>query len=123
MAKDDTTLYGTWGNRVNVYSEGPDEDVKAYVWSGDPEWVERMISSGALEECRQAYRRAIEAALPPDVSLCGAEFIGPAHPEPGEFDGYPKNDHGSLDLAAMVGNIDVAAIVEKYDVDNEQEQP
>lgn len=123
MSDLDTTSYGTWGSRVNVYADGPDAEVDGCVETGPPEWVERMISSGALADCYQAYRQAIEASLPPDVSLCGKEFIGPAHPEPGEFNGYPKTQDGSLDIEAMVEDIDVSAIVEKYDVDNtEQEQ-
>lgn len=112
-----TTSYGTWTNRVNTYSTGPDADVVNYISGGDSDWRERVQTSGALAAMQRDYRAAIEAALPPSVSLCGEEFIGPAYPEPGEFDGYPTNEHGDLDIRAMVEEIDLGEIVERHDPD------
>jgi hypothetical protein len=109
--------YGTWCNRVNVYASSPDADVDGLVDTGDPEWRERLVKTGALDLMRAEYRQAIDDALPPDVALCGEEFIGPAMPERGEFDGYPRNGDGHLDFAAMVEDIDVAAIVHRHDPD------
>lgn len=115
-----TTLYGTWSSRVNVYATGPDADVDGYVGTGDEEWRDRVQESGVLGRMKQEYRAAIEAVLPPDVSLCGEEFIGPAHPDEGEFDGYPKDRCGSLDFKAMVKGVDFDAIMERNDPDNEE---
>lgn len=110
-----TTSYGTWCNRVNQYSTSPDSDVLDYINGGDSDWQTLLDESGALEQIQREYRQAIENALPDDVSLCGDEFIGPAYPEDGEFDGYPTDEHGALDFAAMVEGIDLEEIVERND--------
>ncbi|POX58847.1 hypothetical protein C3492_35535 [Streptomyces sp. Ru62] len=110
-----TTSYGTWCNRVSPYSTSPDSDLGDYIGGADSAWLERVQASGALGEMEHAYRAAIEAALPPSVSLCGDEFIGPAYPEDDEFDGYPTDDYGSLDFKAMVEDISLEEIVERYD--------
>jgi hypothetical protein len=117
MMTTETTSYGTWCNRVNALSDSPDDDVRDYVGTGDPDWRERLETTGALEQMKADYRAAIDAALPPSVTLCGKEFIGPAHPDDGEFDGYPVNEFGSLDIKAMLSDIDLAAIVERHDPD------
>lgn len=108
-----TTSYGTWGNRVNTYSTSPDADVLDYINGGDSDWRDLLEASGALNSIQRAYRDAIEAALPPGISLCGDEFIGPAYPDDDEFDGYPTDEHDSLDFAAMVEDIDLGAIVDR----------
>lgn len=113
-----TTSYGTWCNRVNTFSTSPESDIADYLGGGDREWCERMETSGAVDAIATDYRAAINAALPDDVSLCGEEFIGPAHPEDDEFKGYPVDEHGSLDFKSAIEEIDLAAIVEKHDVDN-----
>jgi hypothetical protein len=110
-----TTSYGTWCNRVNQYSTSPDADVLDYINGGDDDWRELLETSGALECIKSEYRDAIDAALPADVSLCGDEFIGPWQPGDGEFDGYPTDEDGALDFAAMVEGIDLEAIVERND--------
>lgn len=110
-----TTVYGTWTNRINTYSAGPDADVLDYINGGDADWRDLLEKSGALEEIERAYRAAIESALPPKVSLCGEEFIGPAYPEDGDFDGFPVGEDGALDIAACIEGIDLAAIIERHD--------
>ncbi|MEU9760304.1 hypothetical protein [Streptomyces sp. NPDC047987] len=110
-----TTSYGTWSNRINTFSTGPDADVLDYIGGGDADWRELLEVSGALAEITKAYRDAIEGALPAGVSLCGEEFIGPAYPDGGEFDGYPVDEDGRLDIAACVEDIDLAQIVEWHD--------
>lgn len=110
-----TTSYGTWCNRVNTYSLNPDFDIVDYIGGGDSDWRELIEESGALDRMIAAYRNAIEEALPPGISLCGDEFIGPAYPDDDEFDGYPTDDFGNLDFKAMVEDIDVQAIVEYYE--------
>ncbi|MET8585667.1 hypothetical protein ABZX39_33090 [Streptomyces collinus] len=110
-----TTSYGTWCNRVNSFSTSPDSDVNDYINGGDNAWQEMLEESGALDEIKREYRAAIEAALPPSVSLCGDEFIGPADPDEGEFDDYPMDEYGALDFAAIVEEIDLEPIVERND--------
>jgi hypothetical protein len=114
-----TTSYGTWCNRVAPYSTSPDADVVDFIGGGDPEWLQRMESTGAIAEIQTAYRAAINAALPNSVSLCGDEFIGPAYPDDNEFDGYPTDEHGALDFKSIAEEIDLAAIVDRHDVDND----
>ncbi|MEV6165737.1 hypothetical protein AB0L71_28255 [Streptomyces sp. NPDC052052] len=110
-----TTSYGTWTNKVNQYSTSPDADVLDCINGGDSDWRELLEKSGALDEIKQAYRAAIERALPDSVSLCGDEFIGPAHPEDGEFDDYPVDDDGRLDFAGCIEGIDLDEIIEWHD--------
>lgn len=119
---DETTSYGTWSNKVDTYSSGPDGDVMEYISSGGSDWYTRLRESGAIERIKAEYREAIEKALPPDISLCGNEFIGPARPEEGEFDGYPTNGFGALDFKAMIGNVDLDSIVERNDPDLKKEK-
>ncbi|MEU0670381.1 hypothetical protein ABZ508_33240 [Streptomyces lavendulocolor] len=108
-----TTSYGYWSARVSIHHNGPDDLVSDYVASGHPEWKDLLAASGALERIHAEYRRAIDTALPADISLCGNEFIGPAHPEDGEFDDCPRDENGALDFAAMVEDIDLAEIIER----------
>jgi len=60
------------------------------------------------------YREAINQALPARVFLTGEEFRGPARPREGEFDGYPTDDLGDLDIAAIVQSIDLQEIVARH---------
>lgn len=65
-----------------------------------------------LGKAVQTYRDAINAALPDSVSLCGNEFYGPAYEHDCDFDGYPMDEDGSLDIAAIIDGIDFWEIVE-----------
>ncbi|WP_371793057.1 hypothetical protein OG285_32525 [Streptomyces sp. NBC_01471] len=112
---DTTKSYGTWCNRINQYSTSPDADVLNVINGGDSDWRELLENSGALALIRDEYRNAINAALPPSISLCGDEFIGPAYPDDDEFDGYATDKHGALDLAAVLEDIDLEPIVERND--------
>ncbi|MFD3336131.1 hypothetical protein ACFWV1_26310 [Streptomyces sp. NPDC058700] len=108
-----TIRYGTWTNLVNTYSTGPDADVLAQIDGGDPEWRALLETTGALDDIKLEYRRAIDAALPPGIGLSGDEILGSWLPEEGEFDGYPTDEHGDLDFAAMVEDIDLGSIVDR----------
>ncbi|MEU4256249.1 hypothetical protein AB0B42_00780 [Streptomyces fradiae] len=110
-----TTTYGTWGNRVAPYSTSPDADVIDYINGGDDDWRQLIQDTGALEQMQREYRDAINEALPPSVSLCGDEFIGPAYPAEDEFDGYPTDEDGYLDFKAVVEDIDLGPIVDRND--------
>jgi hypothetical protein len=110
-----TTSYGTWCNQISQYSTSPDNDVVDYVGGGDSDWQTLLEESGALEQIKNEYRAAINDALPPSISLCGDEFIGPAYPDDDEFDGYPTDEYGGIDLKAILEDIDLGPIVERND--------
>lgn len=110
-----TTSYGNWCNRVNQFSTSPDSDVLDYINGGDADWRQMLEKTGALDEIKDAYRRAIDAALPPSISLCGNDFIGPAYPDDDEFDGYPTDDYGGPAFEELIEDIDLGAIVDYYD--------
>lgn len=113
-----TASYGTWANHGDHYSVSVEATLADYI-SGDPEWRERVESTGAFAKMAAAYRAEINAALPDAVALCGDEFYGPAYPDEGEFDDYPTNDGGGLDISACIeqAGIDLGAIVERHDPD------
>jgi hypothetical protein len=113
-----TTSYGTWYN-VTSHNLTPGADLLDAINGGDSDWQERMAKSGALERIETEWRQAIESALPIGVSLCGEEFIGPAYEADRDFEGFPIDEDGRLDLTAIVESIDLMAIVEKRDVDNQ----
>ncbi|MFJ3839497.1 hypothetical protein ACIPY6_28875 [Streptomyces sp. NPDC090054] len=95
-----TTTYGTWCNLVNGFETSPEQGLNSYLGDQDPDEYD-------MDSIHLAYRRAIDAALPPSVSLCGDEFIGPAHPDGDEWDGYPTDDEfGDLDIKAIVEGVD-----------------
>jgi hypothetical protein len=106
-----TTSYGTWENRVDRYRTTVKQSV-----------VEAFGAEGTegfdLDAIVTEYREAINRALPRGVALVGDEFIGPRHPEPGAFDGYPVDDSGSLDIKAIVDDIDLWEIVKRHAVRN-----
>lgn len=52
-----------------------------------------------------AYRAAVDAALPGDVSLCGNEFIGP----------YPPPAGVRESLAEFVEGVDLEPLAEQFD--------
>lgn len=111
-----TTDYGTWYN--HTHSELTVEtDVANYVGGGDPEWVTQVTEGGYLDDMVAAFRAQINAALPSSVSLCGNDFYGPYYAENCDFDGCPTDEHGSLDITAIINDIDLAPIVERYDPD------
>lgn len=113
-----TTEYGTWNNRVERTAHTVEDTVASYISGGDSEWVERCEETGALEDMVADYRAAINAALPDGVSLNGNDFYGPYYDDDQNFDGYPTDEDGRLDIAEIVSEIDLGAIVEKHDPDN-----
>lgn len=107
------TTYGTWSSRVELHSNSPDDQVDTYL----TDWPHGYDIAGI----KAAYRDAIDRALPADVSLIGNEFVGPAEPEDGEFDGYPLDEDGMLDFAAIVQDIGIAEIAARFELIDIQE--
>lgn len=107
------TSYGTWCNRVNTYETSPKDGIYAFLNGNDPDEYD-------MDSIVETYLQAIGEALPPGVSLCGDEFIGPAHPEADEFDGYPMTPYEDLDFAAIIEGIevDLGDLFERYELFN-----
>jgi hypothetical protein len=99
-----TTIYGTWTTRVEPYSATFSTSV--YEALGD------YADECDIDAIEADYRNAINEALPDGVSLCGSEFIGPAY---ADFDGYPTDEYGRLDIRAIVESVDFWEIVAKHD--------
>ena len=110
-----TTSYGSWNNHAGGANTNLEGDIADYINGGDADWRHRVEESGAFEEMADAYRDAINNALPEGVTLAGDEFYGP----------YYEADHtwdGDLDIADIIESVDLGAIVETHDPDNEEEK-
>lgn len=116
MSYRTTTSYGTWCNQASTYSTSPEADILDYINGGDSEWRSLMAASGALEAIQDDYRAAINEALPGSVSLSGDEFIGPYQPDDDEWEGYPVDEFGSLDIKAICEGIDLEPILQRHDI-------
>lgn len=101
-----TTSYGTW---ANVYG-GP-LTIRDEIDEALDDVPDEYAPS---DEIALAYENAVNQALPPGVILVGDEFYGPAYPDEGEFDRYPCDEDGALDLAAIVQSINVWEIIERH---------
>lgn len=103
-----TTDYGSWTNYTDALNIGT--TVLDYVNGADSDWQQRMEASGAMAAIERDYADAINAALPDGVALCGDQFIGPF---------YDADCHweGELDIKEIIENVDLAAIVERHDID------
>lgn len=110
-----TTTIGTWCNTVNAYETSPETAVDNMISGADSDWRELLDASGILDTIQTEYRYAIDTALPPEISLCGNEFIGPADTSDCDWSDYPENEDGGLDIAAIVEDIDLAAIIERHE--------
>lgn len=110
------TSYGTWNNHINPHTNSPEEDIADAVTGADPEWCQRMEQAGAFDTIATEYRQAINDELPPSISLCGNEFIGPAHPDDTEFDTYPTTMHSEIDLQAIIDTIDLQHIIDRNEL-------
>lgn len=114
-----TTDYGTWNNHGDRSALTVEATVTGYISGGDSDWLERVEKTGALENMVAAYRAAINAALPDGVTLAGNDFYGPYYDADKDFDGYPTDEDGALDITAIIADVDLAAIVDEHDPDNE----
>ncbi|GAA1096314.1 hypothetical protein [Nocardiopsis metallicus] len=112
-----TTEFGTWvnhGDRCNVSVEST---FAGYIGGADPEWRERVENDGYFDSMVAAFRSEINAALPTNVALCGNDFYGPYYTADCDFDGYPTDEHGALDITEIIAGIDLEPILERYDPD------
>jgi len=114
-----TTTYGSWTTLVDHTSTTLERTVFEFISGADPDWIAALEASGALDRIIEDYRAAINEALPHNVALSGNEFIGPAEYDPNEWAGYPTTEDGDLDIAAIVADVDLSAIVERHDPENQ----
>lgn len=110
-----TTKYGTWCSLIDQFALTLEQTVVEAFGAEGPDGFD-------LEEIVTEYRDAIDKALPAGVSLAGDEFYGPAFPEKGEFAGYPSDEYGRLDIAAIVngedgvGGVDLWKIIQRHEI-------
>lgn len=53
------------------------------------------------------------------MSLCGNDFYGPYYADDTDFDDYPVDERGRLDITEIIKGIDLAPIVERFDPDQD----
>ncbi len=102
-----TTSYGTWSNCAGALSIR--DTVNDFTNGGGDQWNARLLISGALEAIIDDFRDAINAQLPDGVTLHGDEFYGP----------YPRGVFDSAEITDVIEAVDLGAIVERHDPDNE----
>lgn len=104
-----TTSYGNWHqkSRGGLTLRG---DVADALLAGCDynDYTDEQIDAVA-----DAYRDAINAALPDSVSLCGDEFYGHAYEaDCADQTNYPHDEYGTLDIPAIIDGVDFWDIVE-----------
>lgn len=109
MAYITNTSYGTWNNHVDQYSTGLEHTVTEAFGSYGPDDFD-------FDAIVSDYRNAINDALPDSVTLAGDEFIGPAYADDQDFDGYPMDEDGSLDIKAIVEDVDLWEIIARHEL-------
>ncbi|MET9467815.1 hypothetical protein ABZY44_24030 [Streptomyces sp. NPDC006544] len=102
-----TTGYGSWYN-----VQGHELSAASTVRTAAGDYPDDYD----LDEVETAYLVAIQEALPPGVYVNGLEFIGPYNDEDKNFDGYPADEYGDLDLTAIVESVDLMAILEEREL-------
>ncbi|PBC71597.1 hypothetical protein BX265_6207 [Streptomyces sp. TLI_235] len=108
-----TTSYGSWLNHQQ-HTLTVEQAIADAISGGDSDWLERMDTSGACDNIASEYRAAIQAALPDGLWLTGDEFIGLHHSDPSYTDTLAE-----FDIAAAIEAVDLNAIVERWDVDEQ----
>jgi hypothetical protein len=104
-----TTSYGSWARRVEHADVTLEDTVRNAL--ADAHFIQTELTGAIISE----YRDAINAALPDSVSLCGEEFYGPANASDEDFDGFDRDEDGSLDINAIICAIDFYAIAERIE--------
>jgi len=112
-----TTGWGTWHQQDG--RRGPDGTIgyspRSRTLHSEVEGALDNWPGIDVDRVADAWREAINAALPDSVALCGDQFYGPAYEEDYDFDGYPQTTAGRLDIAAIIDGIHFWDIVEQHD--------
>jgi len=101
-----TTVYGVFYRYAGV--SAPSDVITSYL-SGDTQFSELCVLSGAYDDMVSDYTDALSAALPDDIVLAGSELIGPADDRY-----YTENIHDKIREA--IDSVDVDAIIIQHDV-------
>lgn len=104
-----TTNYGTWCNQVDQYNTSPEASLADFFGSEGADGFD-------FDAIVADYRQAINEALPDSVVLAGDQFYAPYYEADRDFDGYPLDEDGGLDIKAIVDDIDLNAIVERHQI-------
>lgn len=109
-----TTSLGFWhGYTGDYFNTLHDAVADALAVTGESLAATGEYDYGLVDRVADAYRVAINDALPDSVQLCGDEFFGPAYEaDRGDFAGYPLDADGGLDIAEIIAGVDLAAIVD-----------
>lgn len=102
-----TSSYGTWNNRVRDMELTVEQSIAVAL--GD------YTADYDLDALAAAYRNAINEALPEGMSLNGNEFYGPYYAADANFDGYPHDEDGRLDIKAIVDSVDFWALAAEHE--------
>jgi len=105
----ETTSYGTWNNRVDPRALTVEQTIYETLGGYADEYDIDAIAAD--------YRAAINEALPEGVALAGDEFIGPYYDKDATWGPELEKD-GRLDIKAIVGSVDLWAIVAKHETTN-----
>ncbi|OBK86350.1 hypothetical protein [Mycolicibacter sinensis] len=104
MSKSSKFNYGTWSSCADTVWPAVEDQVRNSLEDNfddrDVVWISRV------------YRDAVGAALPDGVSLRGKDFYG-AHPDEQQFEGYPHDEEGCLDIAAIIRGVNLRDIVQR----------
>lgn len=103
-----TTDFGTWVNVDPMNATLRDNVLAA---------LAEHVGDYDVDAIETEYRHAINVALPPGVTLNGDDFYAPYYDVDRHFDGYPLDEHGALDLRAIVDgvNADFWTIAHRHD--------
>lgn len=101
---DLTTEYGSWQNLGDSYALTVEQTVSDAL--GD------YAADYDVVRLTAAYREKINEVLPPGVSLCGNDFIGPYG---GTVDGVDSPHAEKLDIPTLVGEVDLWELVREFE--------
>lgn len=103
-----TTVYGTWVN-YDRDALTPEATIGDALANAEPEWLEKVEETGAFQAMVDAYRDAIDNALPEGVNLIGEQFYGPTHED--------TRASGMDAITEALDSIDTCKIIDDHDPD------
>lgn len=106
-----STVYGTW---VNYSGDAltPEATLEDALINAEAEWRERLDETGAFEAMADAYRDAINNALPEGVNLVGEQFYGPFEPATST-----EGTESFESITEALDSIDLQKIIDDHDTD------
>lgn len=105
------TVYGLWSN-YSGDTLTPEATLDNALVNAEAEWREKVEETGAFDKMADAYRDAIDNALPEGVNLVGEQFYGPFQ-RPDEMEDFEDFE----DITAGLDSIDIQKIIDTHDPD------